>query len=60
MLLKIKSFLNSEKGAVTVDWVVLTAAVVGLGVSVIVGIQGSSESVGAGVGDYLAASEAGQ
>jgi hypothetical protein len=26
-----KSFKNDEAGAVTVDWVVLTAAVVGLG-----------------------------
>ncbi len=28
-----KSFKNDEAGAVTVDWVVLTAAVVGLGVA---------------------------
>ncbi|KCV83094.1 hypothetical protein ATO10_05772 [Actibacterium atlanticum] len=28
-------FITSESGAVTVDWVVLTAAVVGLGFSVI-------------------------
>ncbi len=27
-----KSFRNDEEGAVTVDWVVLTAAVVGLGI----------------------------
>lgn len=31
----IKDFLVSECGAVTVDWVVLTAAIVGLGVSVV-------------------------
>ncbi|MCU0816253.1 MAG: pilus assembly protein [Cypionkella sp.] len=30
-----KSFKNDESGAVTVDWVVLTAAVVGLGLLVI-------------------------
>lgn len=30
-----KSFLNDESGAVTVDWVVLTAALVGLGLAVI-------------------------
>lgn len=30
----IKTFLNSESGAVTVDWVVLTAAIVGLGLAV--------------------------
>ncbi|WP_372605502.1 Flp family type IVb pilin [Actibacterium sp.] len=31
----IKNFHNDESGAVTVDWVVLTAAVVGLGFAVI-------------------------
>ncbi len=30
-----KSFKNDESGAVTVDWVVLTAAIVGLGIVVI-------------------------
>ena len=29
----IKNFKNDESGAVTVDWVVLTAAVVGLAVA---------------------------
>jgi Flp pilus assembly pilin Flp len=31
---KFSAFLNDETGAVTVDWVVLTAAVVGLGLVV--------------------------
>jgi Flp pilus assembly pilin Flp len=30
----IKKFVRSESGAVTVDWVVLTAAIVGLGLAV--------------------------
>lgn len=30
-----KTFKNEESGAVTVDWVVLTAAIVGLGLVVI-------------------------
>ncbi|WP_210530202.1 hypothetical protein [Rubellimicrobium arenae] len=30
-----KTFLSDESGAVTVDWVVLTAAIVGLGVLVL-------------------------
>ncbi len=30
-----KSFLSDDSGAVTVDWVVLTAALVGLGLAVI-------------------------
>ena len=29
-----KNFHNDESGAVTVDWVVLTAAIVGLGIAV--------------------------
>jgi Flp pilus assembly pilin Flp len=33
-LFKFKSFKNDESGAVTVDWVVLTAAIVGLGLVV--------------------------
>lgn len=33
---KFIEFIRSEDGAVTVDWVVLTAAVVGLGVAVVV------------------------
>lgn len=35
MLNMIKNFKNDESGAVTVDWVVLTAAVVGLGLIVV-------------------------
>lgn len=35
-----KMFLDDEFGAVTVDWVVLTAAVVGLGISALVSIGG--------------------
>ena len=31
----LQSFRNDESGAVTVDWVVLTAAVVGLGIAVV-------------------------
>jgi Flp pilus assembly pilin Flp len=40
----IKSFASEESGAVTVDWVVLTAAIVGLGLAVLAVVQG-------GVGD---------
>ena len=43
MLNFIKNFRNDEDGAVTVDWVVLTAAIVLLGAAV-----GSSISTGAG------------
>jgi Flp pilus assembly pilin Flp len=40
----LKSFANDEAGAVTVDWVVLTAAIVGLGMIVM-------NSVGTGIAD---------
>jgi len=32
-------FLDDETGAVTVDWVVLTAAIVGLGIAVMISIS---------------------
>jgi Flp pilus assembly pilin Flp len=39
MLNLIKNFKNDESGAVTVDWVVLTAAIVGLGLVVMTTLQ---------------------
>lgn len=39
-----RSFFAAEEGAVTVDWVVLTAAIVGLGFAVIIPIGYSTES----------------
>ena len=39
-------FLNDEAGAVTVDWVVLTAAVVGLGIVVMNTVGTGIESLG--------------
>ncbi|WP_082223956.1 hypothetical protein [Pseudorhodobacter wandonensis] len=38
MLQKLRLFLTSESGAVTVDWVVLTAVIIGLGMSVLIPI----------------------
>jgi Flp pilus assembly pilin Flp len=35
----IKNFRNDEDGAVTVDWVVLTAALVGLGIAVLAAVS---------------------
>lgn len=37
----LNKFRNDESGAVTVDWVVLTAAIVGLGVLVVSQISGA-------------------
>lgn len=36
---KIKTFAADESGAVTVDWVVLTAAIVGLGIAVVASVR---------------------
>ena len=41
----LKSFKNDEAGAVTVDWVVLTAAIVGLGIVVMTTIGGGIETL---------------
>ena len=59
MLNIIKSFSRSEEGAVTVDWVVLTAAVCGLAVAAIVSIQGATGSVGTAVMNFLNAQTVG-
>lgn len=53
MTIKIKSFCVDESGAVTVDWVVLTAAVVGLALAAFASIQQGSQSVGNNVGEFL-------
>lgn len=53
MLNKIKNFARNEDGAVTVDWVVLTAAVCALAVAAIVSIQGATGSVGTAVMNFL-------
>ena len=47
-----KNFKDDEAGAVTVDWVVLTAAIVGLGLAVVGTVR---TSVG-GLGDKISAS----
>lgn len=50
---KIKTFAADESGAVTVDWVVLTAAIVGLGIAVIASVRGGTESIADAIGDSL-------
>ena len=41
-----KNFHNDESGAVTVDWVVLTAAIVGLGMVVMTTVGGGITGLG--------------
>jgi Flp pilus assembly pilin Flp len=49
-----KTFRDDESGAVTVDWVVLTAALVGLGIAVVGvvggGIGGLGDDISSGLG----------
>ena len=44
-LFKFADFLKDEDGAVTVDWVVLTSAIVGLGLAVMLSVGGSATDV---------------
>lgn len=48
-------FLKDEDGAVTVDWVVLTAAIVGLGVAVVATISAGALDHSNGLGAHLSA-----
>ncbi len=52
-------FCRDENGATTVDWVVLTAAVVGLAGVAYNSIQTASNGVGSGVGTYLTGKKVG-
>jgi hypothetical protein len=49
----LKNFETEEDGAVTVDWVVLTAAIVGFGMLVLVPVAFSTDSASDRVGNYI-------
>ena len=49
----LKSFLSDTSGAVTVDWVVLTAALVGLGLAVISVVSGGLEDLSGDINTQL-------
>lgn len=49
----IKDFFSNEDGAVTVDWVVLTAAIVGLGVGTIMTVGDATDAVADSISDGL-------
>ena len=49
----IKNFRNDEDGAVTVDWVVLTAAVVGLAVAAYTSIETGATALTSATGTFL-------
>ena len=50
---RVFSFLADESGAVTVDWVVLTAAIVGLGLAVITSVRSGVQSLGTDIQNSL-------
>lgn len=49
----LNKLLRDDEGAVTVDWVVLTAAVVGLAVAIVVALTNGSAGVSAGVEEFM-------
>ncbi|SPJ24765.1 Flp family type IVb pilin [Palleronia abyssalis] len=51
-----KKFRNDEDGAVTVDWVVLTAAVVGLGIAVLSSVRTGTQTATNSISQELAGS----
>ena len=50
---KLSAFAHDDDGAVTVDWVVLTAAVCGLIVVAMAGLRGNMSSIGAAAGSFV-------
>ncbi len=58
MPIRIRHFLRSELGAVTVDWVVLTAIVVGLGGATVLALGGTQgDGFADGIGEQVAEGE---
>lgn len=53
-------FLKDDDGAVTVDWVVLTAAIVGLGVAVVTTIGEGALDHSNGLGAHMSAATVAQ
>lgn len=51
---RLDRFQSDETGAVTVDWVVLTAAVIGLGMIVLTPVAYQTDSMAADVASYIA------
>nr|WP_229884038.1 hypothetical protein [uncultured Roseobacter sp.] len=60
MLCAFRKFKTDEAGAVTVDWVVLTAAVVGLAVALVLELRAGSSGVTAETKSFLGTQVVGQ
>jgi Flp pilus assembly pilin Flp len=59
MLNFIKNFRADEDGAVTVDWVVLTAAIVGLGIAVLTTVRQGATDLAQDIGTELTDTQVG-
>ena len=59
MLNFIKNFRADEDGAVTVDWVVLTAAIVGLGIAVLTTVRQGATDLAGDIGTELTDTQVG-
>lgn len=55
--MKLYNFLMNEDGAVTVDWVVLTAAIVGLGIAVMASVGDGTTQLSDTISSNLANQE---
>ena len=55
----LNNFRNDEDGAVTVDWVVLTAAIVGLGIAVLTTVGGGINELGGDIADNVSTTAVG-
>jgi Flp pilus assembly pilin Flp len=55
MLNFIQNFRNDECGAVTVDWVVLTAAIVGLGIAIMSSVGTGTKNLSNKISSQLSA-----
>ena len=53
----IATFRDNEDGAVTVDWVVLTAAIVGLGVALLALIANGATDNAEGLGAHMSSQQ---
>ncbi|MEC7761254.1 MAG: hypothetical protein VX874_04980 [Pseudomonadota bacterium] len=53
----VKRFLKDTSGAVTVDWVVLTAAIVGIGVAVLTSVSGGTTTLASTVSSEISGME---
>ena len=55
----LSKFALAEEGAVTVDWVVLCAAIIGVGMVVLTPIAFSADSSAVGIAEAIAGAEIG-